>query len=600
MRNILNHLLDRNILCLLVAFWSAVFVNGQTAMTNIQGRDIKSLNGVWKVIVDLGGVADQAKVWQDKKPQKKGDFIEYSFDDGPVMHVPGSFNSQQCELTYFEGSVWYKKEFDYTVVPGKRAFVHFGAVNYLTDVYLNGEKLGSHEGGFTPFQFEITGKVHDGKNSLIVRANNQKSENGIPALGYDWFNYGGITRDVNLVGTNSTYIRDYHIQLRKHSNSEVYGWVQLDGSQLEQPVVIKIPELGINYTTASNKDGLAEVRFSAPFELWSPENPKLYKIIVECRTDTVQDEIGFRNIEVLGDKVYLNGNPIFLRGVNIHEENPCKSTRANSGEDASLLLNWAKELGCNLVRLAHYPHNEHMIKLAEEMGLMVWSEIPVYSKKFNFSGVDMPGKMALMMREMVQRDRNRCNVVVWSLSNETGSAPLRDSLLVDLTQKCRAMDSTRLITHVTNNQKYRDNTFTVWDTLYNYSDIISLNEYAGWYGGWSGTPKDTKWKLEIADKPIFISEFGGGALKNDSRPVDEHAFWSEELQEKIYIDQIEMFGTIPGLCGVCPWILVDYRSPTRMQPVYQKGYNRKGLISEKGEKKKAWYVMKQYYENITQ
>lgn len=202
-----------------------------------------------------------------------------------------------------------------------------------------------------------------------------------------------------------------------------------------------------------------------------------------------------------------------------------------------------------------------------------------------------------MLQEMIQRDKNRCGVIIWSLSNETYSfTPNRDKALVELTKKCRAIDSTRLITHVINTQKYENNTFDVWDTLYRYSDIISINEYIGWYVPWQGEPSDTKWKLVYPDKPVFISEFGGEALFGSKYgPTDEAAYWTEEYQENIFRDQIKMFNTVPNLSGVCPWLLFDYRSLGRMHPVYQSGYNRKGLLSEKGEKKKAWYIMNEYY-----
>jgi beta-glucuronidase len=308
------------------------------------------------------------------------------------------------------------------------------------------------------------------------------------------------------------------------------------------------------------------------------------------------DNIGFRCIEVKGNKVVLNGKQIFLKAVNIHEENPYKGARASSKEDAVLLLNAAKELGCNLVRLAHYPHNEHMVKEAERMGLMVWSEIPVY-QHIEFADSLVPQKMATMLTEMICRDKNRCGTIIWSLSNETyPGTPNRNKALIELTKKCRAIDSARLIIHVINTQRYENNAFDVWDTLYKYSDIISINEYIGWYTPWQGLPSATKWKLVYPEKPVFISEFGGEAMYgNNKRPTDEAAYWTEAYQAKIYTDQIEMFNTVPNLCGVCPWLLFDYRSPGRMHPVYQNGYNRKGLLSEKGKKKKAWYIMKEYF-----
>ncbi|MCU7552101.1 glycoside hydrolase family 2 [Chitinophagaceae bacterium LB-8] len=587
---------NKRILIFLFSFLLVDMVIGQDAMINIQSRNAISLNGQWNVIIDPTGVGEWLQVWLEKRPQKKTDFFEYSFDGGPVLKVPGDFNSQKSELTFFEGTVWYRKKFNYTIQNEKRLFLHFGAVNYIADVYLNGEKLGIHEGGFTPFQFEITNKVKSGINSIVVKTNNVRQKNGLPGLGYDWFNYGGITRDVNIIETGKTYIQDYSIQLKKGSLNTVSGWIQLDGLQLEQKIEIKIPELNIQYKTKSDKKGLAPVDFSSGFELWSPENPKLYKVIIKSETDSVSENIGFRNIEVKEGKVLLNNHPIFLKAVNIHEENPYKGARAYSRDDANLLLKAAKELGCNLVRLAHYPHNENMIREAERMGLMIWSELPVY-QHIDFADSTVPVKMDRMLGEMIRRDKNRCGVVVWSLSNETyPSTPNRDKALVELTKKCKALDSVRLITHVINSQKYLSNSFELWDTLYRHSDLVSINEYAGWYVPWQGKPSDVKWKVVCPEKPVFISEFGGEALfGSDYGPADEAAYWTEEYQEKIYIDQVKMFNTVPNLSGVCPWLLFDYRSLSRLHPVYQKGYNRKGLLSEKGDKKKAWYIMKVYY-----
>jgi beta-glucuronidase len=574
-------------------------VHGQSAMINVESRKTTSLQGSWKVIPDPAGIGDWRQVWLEHTPQKKTDFFEYSFEGGPELKVPGDFNSQMCALTYFEGTVWYKKQFNYTIQKGKRLFLHFGAVNYIAGVFLNGIKIGHHEGGFTPFQFEITGHIKEGANTVIVKVNNQRLKNGLPGYGFDWLNYGGITRDVDLIETGNTYIEDYSIQLKKGSLHTVIGWVQLNGIQPVQNITIKIPGLNLIYKARTDNNGIAKVEFSSAFKPWYPEAPQLYQVIIGSETDTVVDHIGFRCIEVQGNKVLLNGKPIFLKAVNIHEENPYKGARACSKDDAIVLLNAAKALGCNLVRLAHYPHNEDMVKEAEKMGLMVWSELPVY-QHIEFADSLVAPKMELMCKEMIRRDKNRCGIIIWSLSNETyPGTPNRTKALIDLTKKCRRLDSTRLITHVTNTQKYENNTFDVWDTLYNYSDLISLNEYIGWYIPWQGSPANTKWKLVYADKPVFIAEFGGEALYGSQYgPVDEAAFWTEAYQAKIYADQIDMFNTVPNLCGVCPWLLFDYRSPGRMHPVYQRGYNRKGLLSENGDRKKAWYIMKAYYEPV--
>jgi len=233
------------------------------------------------------------------------------------------------------------------------------------------------------------------------------------------------------------------------------------------------------------------------------------------------------------------------------------------------------------------------------MGIMVWDEIPVY-QHIEFSTPVVSGKMSSMLQEMIKRDRNRCGVIIWSLANETyTTTPGRDKALIDISKECRLLDSTRLITTVTCNQGYENNNVNVWDPIFNYFDIISVNEYMGWYAPWQGKPEDTTWKLVNYDKPVILSEFGGEALYGSKvGPTDEANSWSEEYQEQIYKDQTEMFKNVPNLAGLCPWILADFRSLSRLQPVYQNGWNRKGLLSDKGEKKKAWNIMKKYYDSI--
>lgn len=582
-----------------LASFNSPALDAQSAMVNVMARHCYSLNGKWQAIIDPAQCGDWRRVWKDPVPQKKTDFFEYSFDGGPVLNVPGDFNSQLPELKYYEGVVWYRKDFQHSTAKNHRLFLHFGAVNYLATVYLNGELLGSHEGGFTPFQFEITGKVRDGSNSLVVKVDNHRQKNGIPALGYDWLNYGGITRDVNLVETPVSYIEDYSIQLKKNSRDEVKGWVKVEGATDGQEVQVQIPELKVNYTARTNAEGIAAVDFKAKFVLWNPGNPKLYKVTVQCGEDTVADEIGFRTIEVKDAKILLNGKPVFLKGINMHEEMPLRAARSYSEADALAMLNWAKELGCNFVRLAHYPHNEYEVHLAEKMGLMVWEEIPVY-QQIEFTAPGVPEKMKNMLTEAINRDRNRCGIIIWSISNETNpGAPGRNRELTRLAGECRQMDSTRLVSSAINSERYRNNVMDVWDSLYTVLDVMGVNEYNGWYVPWQGPARETKWELVCKDKPMIITEFGGEALfGNTDGPADAANSWNENYQAQIYRDQIEMFQHTPNLSGTCPWVLADFRSPIRLQPKYQDGWNRKGLLSDRGDKKKAWYIMKAFYQTI--
>jgi len=568
------------------------------AMANLSGRQRRSLDGPWQVLVDAyaSGMGDWKAVWKDRHAIGKNDFLEYGFDDSETLDVPGDWNTQRPQLMWLEGSVWYRKSFDFDLAAakraGKRTFVHFGGANYRADVFLNGNKLGSHEGGFTPFQFELTEVLQQGENRLLVHVNNERRADGLPAKGFDWFNYGGLTRDVDLVETPRTYIRDYFIQLSPGSQRRVDGWVKLDGTPAPQPGRVRIPRLGIDVRTRTDDEGQARVSFESRFTLWSPQQPKLYRVLVSTPQDSVEEDIGFRSLAVRGDEILLNGAPIFLRGVNLHEE--IQSRRAYSEEDARRLLELAKQLGANFVRLVHYPHNEHLVRLADRMGLLLWEEIPVY-QGIDFSAGGMQAKLDAALTEMIGRDHNRAAVALWSIANETAPGAQRNAALAALAKRGRQLDPSRLITAALYAPKFSGNTLTVNDPSVASLDVVGINEYFGWYTPWSVAPEQAVWTP--LGKPLLISEFGAESRYGHHGADDVASGWNEEFQAEFYRKQFRMIDRIPFARGVAPWVLMDYRSPVRLNP-FQGGYNRKGLLSEHGERKLAWQVISDYYAEI--
>jgi beta-glucuronidase len=571
-------------------------LSAQPFMTNIPGRHVRSLNGRWQILIDWYDNGANLHVYKDQPPPDKSHFVEYGFT-GLALQVPGDWNHALPALNYYEGSVWYKKTMSCIVKPGKRTFLYFGAANYKTDVYLNGELLGSHEGGFTPFQFEVTGKLHTGKNKLILRVNNSRVRDGIPALGFDWWNYGGITRDVSLIETPEDFVKDYFLQLKKGSMDEVEGWVRLDGSRRPETMTMSIPEAGIQRVLVCDTSGYAKISFKAPLRLWSPADPKLYRVIFATGYDTIREDIGFRSIEVRGTQIILNGKPIFLRGVNFHEEIGAAMRRAVSEADARELLTRAKALGCNFVRTAHYPQNEYTVRLAEKLGLMLWEEIPVW-QDIRFTDTAVFQKAFRMLTEMVTRDKNRCGIVIWSMSNETRpGAPGRTAMIHRLAEYCRQLDPTRLVSSAFNSFSRHGDTVEITDPLSADLDVLGANLYMGWYGAWPGKPGDLTW-LSHFDKPLIFTEFGAEAAYGTHGAADSANGWTEEYQAQVYRDNLRMFSKIPFLAGTCPWILVDFRSPFRLNAQYQRGWNRKGLTAPDGGRKKAWYVMKAFYNSF--
>ena len=570
------------------------------APLNVYGRSVTSLNGMWKYFVDQQDIGyydyrmnpTRWGFFLDAKPRNVSDLVEYSFDDSKSMKVPGDWNTQDEQLYWYEGSVWYRQKFNWKPEQGRKALLYFAGANYLSRVWVNGKQVGVHEGGFTPFCFDVSDVVKAGENTVVVMVNNNRKKENIPTQIFDWWNYGGITRDVMMVSVPETYIEDYSIQLVKGNTKLINVKLKLNEKKAGKMVTLSIPELKIKKKLVTDAQGEANVVLKAKPSLWCPENPKLYKVSITTAEETISDEIGFRTIETRGKQILLNGKPIFLKGISSHEETAYTSRRCNSAEDADTLLAWAKDLGCNFMRLAHYPHNEHAIREAERKGVLLWEEIPCYWT-IDWKNEKTFANAKRQLQDMIGRDKNRANVIVWSVANETPHSAERDQFLSELAKFAKTEDDTRLISmamEVTGQSNYVNR---LNDNMNKYVDIISFNEYIGWYRDVNDAPK-MKWEVPY-DKPVIISEFGGGAVAGLHGSKNER--WTEEFQENLYKENLDMLSKIEGLSGMTPWVLKDFRSPRRINPVVQKDFNRKGLVSDKGKRKKAFYVLKEWYKN---
>lgn len=582
-------------------------------MTNVYGRNYMLLNGKWNAFTDLYDQGRKMEVYKNRKPQKNEEFYEYSFDGAMRLDVPGDWNSQYPELKYYEGTVWYARHFDAAPgyispsgdgrtqgEPGRRYFLYFGAVSYRCRVYLNGEFLIVHEGGFTPFQAEVTGLLKEKDNFLCIEVSNRRTPDAIPAMNFDWWNYGGITRDVILITTPEVFVEDYFIRLDRHEPDVVHVSVSLSDS-VPQDITVEIPELKFSKTISAGPDGKASASFKVrKLQRWAPDAPKLYDVTVRSGMDTICERIGFRNIEVSGEQILVNGIPTFMRSISFHEEIPQRMGRAFSMADASMLLSEAAALDVNMVRLAHYPQNEYTVRLAEQMGILLWEEIPVWQGiDFTDDGTRM--KAQSMLAEMIHRDKNRCAVGYWGVANETKPSDERNEFLMSLLETGRQIDTSRLYAAAFDLAYFEPSTghFEMHDGFIANLDVVAVNKYMGWYHPWPVEPSDAVWDV-AAGKPLIISEFGGEALYGQSGSDEMASSWSEDYQARLYRDNLEMFRHIPNLAGISPWILFDFRSPYRFHPANQDGWNRKGLVSDKGQRKKAWYIMRDCYSSMRQ
>jgi len=597
----------------ILLFTNILLFGQEPQITNIENRSALTLNGIWKYVVDpyqtgyydyrrdvrdqMANPSNAESLFLGYKPKDQTERVEYDFDKSDNILVPRDWNSQKEKLFYYEGSVWYYKNFDYPA-PGAntRQFIYFGAANYEADVYLNGKKLGKHIGGFTPFNFEVTGKLNAKGNFVIVKVDNTRGLEKVPTINTDWWNYGGLTRDVKIVEVANTFIQDYYVQLAKNDKNTIEVSVILNGDKkANQPVTLEIPEANIRATCTTDSEGKAKTTITAKnLKFWSPENPNLYEVKLIHNNNVLTDKIGFRTLQTKGTEILVNGKPVFLRGICIHEENGIRGGRAYSKEDARMLLGWAKELGCNFVRLAHYPHNENMARVADELGIMVWSEVPVYWT-IQWKNPDTYKNAHNQLTDMVTRDKNRASVIIWSMANETPVSADRTDFIKRMIESTRQLDQVRLVSAALERRSKEGfaNTQVVEDPLQEYVDIISFNEYIGWYDGLTEKCKTADFEIKF-DKPVMVSEFGGDALQGNHG--SKEARWTEEYQEELLTESVKMLDKIPQLRGMTPWILADFRSPRRLLPDIQDGWNRKGLISETGDKKKAFFVLQDYYK----
>ncbi|MDB2622507.1 beta-glucuronidase [Flavobacteriales bacterium] len=604
-------------LLILTLLLSPISLLSQTPLIqNVYNRSTTSLNGDWHYIIDpyengfysyrghsfdeeaeLKGEPGTGAYFTNTIAKNKTERIEYNFSMQPTLEVPGSWTTQVEELKWYEGTIWYQRNFDYTPKDNSRVFLYFAAVNYESHVYVNGKKAGSHIGGFTPFNFDVTDLLVQGENFIVVKVDNTRKKEAVPTVNTDWWNHGGITRDVMLVELPENYLQDYKFELEDENSPSIKGFIKFAGRDKEQEVTVKIPELEIENIITTNKDGIAHFNLTPKkIKLWEPDNPHLYTVELITSDEKVSERIGFRTIQVNDSDILLNGKKVFLRGICMHEENPITGKRNYTHEDAELMLGWAKELNANFVRLAHYPHNEYVHKLADELGILIWEELPVYWT-IDWTNQSTFENAKNQLLEAIFRNKNRASVIIWSIANETPVNENRNNFLKELISVTRTTDSTRLISaamevhleFVENNRVK-----VIGDPLGEFVDIISFNQYHGWYGGNIDDFPNINWRLDY-NKPVFVSEWGAGAKYGFH--ADKQTIWSEEYQAHLYTKTLEGIDRIPNLVGFSPWILSDFKSPRRPLTNIQDMWNRKGLIAEGGHKKKAFFVLQDYYKN---
>ncbi len=555
-------------------------------MITVSGREGISLNGMWNYAVDQYDTCIRQKWFTERMADSQGFTlpVDYSFDRWPEIELPVCWNTVDRQYFLYEGSMVFTRRFSAEKKNGRKTFLRIGAANYLCRIFINGQYVGIHRGGSTPAFWEVSEYLR-GDNRILIVADSTRRPEQVPTENTDWFNYGGIYRDIELFEVPDIHIKDFRIHLEPDGTySKIRAWLQLS-EKIDTTAKLTIEELGQNIQIQV-KEGWGELVFTAEPKLWGPENPKLYQVTVSCLEDRLSDRVGFREIKVEKGEIVLNGKPVFLKGISCHEES-VENGKALSQEERIENIRIAKEMGCNFMRLAHYPHHENTAKLADELGLLLWEEIPVYwAIRFEREATFQDAQNQL--KELICRDYNRASVIVWSVGNENADSDARLSFMSRLADTAHSMDKTRLVSAACLIAGDR-----IADRLAEHLDVIGINEYFGWYApDFSMLPAILE--NSAPDKPVVITEFGADAMTGYHASKDDKG--CEECQKDIYEKQISVLREISYVKGMTPWILYDFRCPRRTSAI-QKYYNRKGLLNEdKTYRKPAFYVMQKYYE----
>ena len=554
-------------------------------------RKRQSLDGLWHYGIDQYDTCLRSKWYEENYYDGDGRQlpVDFSFDEWPVMQLPCCYNMIDRELFLYEGSMVFTRKFLFEKKEGERAVLKIGAANYVCRVFLNKQFVGMHRGGSTPAYFDITEYVEK-QNRIIITVDNTRHPWQVPMENTDWFNYGGIYRSMELFVVPDVFVKDMSVMLdpKDRSHRTVRAEVTLS-KQVTGQARFRIPQLGIDMPVEI-REGVGGVTVKTEPKLWEPENPVLYDAEVSYEGDVLRDRIGFRDIRVEKNKILLNDKEIFLRGVSCHEDSVANG-KALTEEERIETIRIAKELGCNFMRLAHYPHHENMAKLADEMGLLLWEEVPVYwDIDFDNPATYEDAKNQLL--ELIGRDKNRASVIIWSVGNENLDTESRYLFMSKLVNVAKKADPSRLVSAAC---LVNGKTNRIEDRLGDCLDVIGINEYCGWYEPDFGKLPDLMENSEPG-KPVIITEFGADARWGHRGSITEKG--TEDCQAYIYEQQVETLEKIPYVKGMTPWILYDFRCPRRLSLI-QGYYNLKGLCSaDKKNRKLAFSVLQEFYQRI--
>lgn len=520
---------------------------------------------------------------------------------GEQINIPHTWNGEDGQSggnNYYRGTCWYVHNFKSDEITlDKHIYLEFKGVNASATVYINDRCLGSHDGGYSTFRFEITNYIED-HNTLVLAVDNSKNERVYPQTA-DFTFYGGIYRDVNIISVGEDYF-----DLEDYGSPGIYITPTVDGSQGIVKVESLVKGAGeIVYTLTDANDnivasasGLKSTIKVENVTLWhGMENPYLYTLTAQIvKDDKVVDElkkkIGFRSYSVDPKEGFiLNGKKYPLRGVCRHQDRPKIGnalTKKHHDEDLALIL----EVGANTIRLAHYQHDDYFYELCDQYGFVIWAEIPYISRHMKKGNQNARNQMV----ELIKQQYNHVSIVCWGISNEITMYPSgRDRLLFhrEMQALCKELDPTRhtaIACYVTKMNANR---------LNRVGDLISYNLYWGWYVPFT---RVAGWKMDLyhwmyPNEPIGLAEYGAEAMPNLHSEKPRRGDNTEEYQLIYHEKMIDIIEKRDYLWATHIWNMFDFAADARDQGG-EPGMNHKGLVTfDRKTKKDSFYLYKAHW-----
>ncbi len=569
-----------------IAYLFVILITCYACTKNVQKEELSqiSLNGAWQFLAS-------------NKIDEKAFFLE-SFNQWDTIKVPGNWDTRERYSEYV-GKGYYQKTFS---LPknwnGKQVRLKFDAVYETAKVWLNGELLGEHIGGYTPFEFNITDKVDFNKeNSVVVMADNTYKRGA-------WWAWGGISRNVSLIANQDVRMVYQHITSLPNFEKNVVDFtikykIENNGNtSVSAKIYSNIEGVYKDSSTVNiekSSTTISFVKFEKPLsdvKLWHFDSPNLYELnstisINNNDVDTASDKFGIRKFEVRGEQFFLNNEAVRMNGINRVHDHP---DYGNTEPDDLVLRDMLdiKSLGCNFSRLMHAPLSKNLLKVCDSIGFLLVEEIPVWGDDDPQTFPDNP-LTKKWMKEMIERDYNHPSVVAWSVGNELRE---NDSIAATWPEKkmtknqydyansmldyVAELDPSRLKTYVTITT-YRKG--EIGSEPYEKVDFISMNSYG------SAVELAKKTHDKFPGKPIFISEIGIGQIgpAPEGKLTDALVGYLKELKD------------LPYVTGVSVWSYNDYRSNYRGTP--ESGFREWGIVDEKRNKKEAYKQLKEVYAN---